>query len=45
MAGYSGTPLVQKLGIKAGMRLYTASRADLEKRIAALEGALEKDRA
>jgi hypothetical protein len=22
MAGYSGTPLVQKLGIKAGMRLY-----------------------
>jgi hypothetical protein len=24
MAGYSGTPLVQKLGIKAGMRLYFA---------------------
>ena len=22
MAGYSGTPLVQKLGIKAGMRIY-----------------------
>ncbi len=77
MAGYSGTPLVQKLGIRAGMRLYvegappgyfqmlrgiptvvqvtrlqgpldfiqffTASRADLEKRIAALEAALERD--
>jgi alkylation response protein AidB-like acyl-CoA dehydrogenase len=24
MAGYSGTPLVQKLGIKAGMRLHLA---------------------
>ncbi len=77
MAGYSGTPLVEKLGIKAGMRLYieaappgyfhtlrgiptvvqatrlkgpldfiqffTTSKADLEKRFAALEAALERD--
>lgn len=77
MAGYSGTPLVEKLGIKAGMRLYvegappgyfqtlrgiptvvqatrlkgpldfiqyfTTSRAELERRFAALEGALEQD--
>lgn len=43
MAGYSGTPLLQKLGVKPGADVtvfFTTERAELERRIDALGQAI-----
>ena len=46
MAGYSGTPLLQKLGVKPGAEVtvfFTSERADLERRIDELGKAIFPD--
>ena len=46
MAGYSGTPLLQKLGVKPGSEVivfFTSERADLERRIDTLGKAIKPD--
>ena len=46
MAGYSGTPLLQKLGVKPGAEVtvfFTSERVDLERRIGELGKAIFPD--